>query len=284
MATLPSTAAELEAIRRQLESLIAAGRELELVDLVMSVVSTLKEENDRLGLRLARLLADKFGRRSEKVSSAQLALFLAQLGTAGEPESQDPPRDEAAPPPSENAPAPARRRPTRQRLPQHLPREVVELDVDPKERVCPVCGGEKRPIGHETSEMLEWVPGHFKVIEFRRQKHARAHCAGEVSIAPAAAKPIDGGIPGPGLLADVIVRKYVDHAPLHRIRRIYARHGVDLAVSTLVGWVAAVTDDVRPVYRLIRARALIAHDLKVDDTPLRVLDRSKAGGSKRGHM
>ena len=283
MATLPATQASIDAFRGEIESLLAAGRHADAVELVVTLLSTLKQENDRLGVRLARLLADKFGRRSEKIPSAQLGLFLEQVLASAQATP-----DELAEPVSMPEPAPAappKRRAIRKPLPRHLPREVVVLEPAAADRICPVCGKEKQQrIGFETSEMLEWVPGHFKVIEIRRAKDACAECEGEISIAPPAPKPIDGGIPGPGLLADVIVRKYFDHAPLHRMRRIYARHGVDLAVSTLAGWVAAVATELEPLARLIRGHTLAAHDLKVDDTPLRVLDADKAGGSKRGHM
>ena len=41
---------------------------------------------------------------------------------------------------------------------------------------------------------------------------------------------------GPGLLADTIVKRWQDHLPLHRLEKIYAREGLDLARSTMCGW------------------------------------------------
>src|SRR5262249_41114444 len=44
---------------------------------------------------------------------------------------------------------------------------------------------------------------------------------GEVVIAaPKPAMPIHKGLPGPGLLAHLIVSKYTDHLPLHRLERV----------------------------------------------------------------
>src|SRR5439155_754531 len=99
-----------------------------------------------------------------------------------------------------------------------------------------------------------------------------------------AAKPIETGLPGFGLIADVLVKKNADHCPLHRMHGIYLRHGVDLAVSTLAGWVAGGSDLLEPIARAIRRKTLNSHVVQTDDTGLRVLDRDAPGGSKRGHI
>jgi len=46
-----------------------------------------------------------------------------------------------------------------------------------------------------------------------------------VIVAPRPAMPIAKGLPGPGLLAHLIVSKYTDHMPLHRLQRAYERQG-----------------------------------------------------------
>ena len=52
----------------------------------------------------------------------------------------------------------------------------------------------------------------------------------------APSRPIARGLPGPALLAHVMVAKYCDHLPLYRQSRIYARDGVNVERSTMVGW------------------------------------------------
>ena len=58
---------------------------------------------------------------------------------------------------------------------------------------------------------------------------------GKVTMRTAKAPPqaIPGGIPSTGLLADVVVRKYLDHTPINRLQQIYERHGVHIARNTL---------------------------------------------------
>jgi transposase len=72
-----------------------------------------------------------------------------------------------------------------------------------------------------------------------------------VIAAPKPAMPIAKGLPGPGLLAHLIVSKYTDHLPLHRLERIYERQGLFLHRSTLCDWLAACADLLRPLYDLL---------------------------------
>ena len=116
-------------------------------------------------------------------------------------------------------------KPSRRPLPEHLPREVHTHT--PSSDACPECGGELRKFGEDVSEMLEYVPSSFKVLRHVRPKLSCRSCE-KVVQAEAPSRPIDRGIPGPGLLAHVLVAKYADHLPLYRQSEIYAREGVDL--------------------------------------------------------
>jgi hypothetical protein len=59
---------------------------------------------------------------------------------------------------------------------------------------------------------------------------------------------------------------------------------VELSPSTLGDWVTAAVGLLTPLSDLIFARALAAHALQIDDTKLRVLDRSDPRHVKRGHL
>jgi len=276
-----TTTTDINGIRALLVSLLQDGKNDAVVDLVLALLQQLKDDNDRLQARLARLLRDKFGRRSEKISPDQLRLFLEE---ALRPEAGEAPADTTLPSPLPRLKTTPFRRTGRRPLPADLPREEVVLEPPAEQKVCAVCGAVKVCIGHEKSEVLEFVPARFKVVVYARAKYACRPCEGQVVIAPVAAKPFDAGLPGFGLVADVLVRKYADHAPLHRIRGMYRRLGVDLPVSTLAHWVAAGSEVLEPIARAIRRETLVSHVVQADDTGLRVLDPAKKGGSKRGHM
>jgi transposase len=94
---------------------------------------------------------------------------------------------------------------------------------------------------------------------------------GEVVIAAAKpAMPIAKGLPGPGLLAHLIVSKYTDHMPLHRLQRAYERQGYFLHRSTLCDWLGARADLLRPLYDLMVSVVLQSRALHTDDTTVKM--------------
>jgi hypothetical protein len=82
--------------------------------------------------------------------------------------------------------------------------------------------------------------------------------------------PIAKGLPGPGLLAHLIVSKYTDHMPLHRLQRVYQRQGYFLHRSTLCDWLGACADLLRPLYDLMVCVVLQSRAIYTDDTPIKL--------------
>jgi transposase len=70
------------------------------------------------------------------------------------------------------------------------------------------------------------------------------------------AMPIEKGLPGPGLLAQVVVSKYGDHLPVNRMETIFRRHGVELSRQTMCDWMGACAELVSPVWERIEAGVL----------------------------
>jgi hypothetical protein len=100
---------------------------------------------------------------------------------------------------------------------------------------------------------------------------------GEVVIAaPKPAVPIAKGLPGPGLLAHLIVSKYTDHMPLHRLQRAYERQGCFLHRSTLCDWLSACADLLRPLYDLMVCVVLQSRALHTDDTTVKMQELGEA--------
>jgi transposase len=191
-------------------------------------------------------------------------------------------------------PPPRRRRGHGRRpLPDHLPRERVELDLADAEQACPCCGTPRVRIGAETSEQLDYRPASLVVVERVRHTYACPSCSRTadpadhpvptIATAPLPAQPIPRGLPGPGLLAHVVVSKFADHQPLYRQAGILARHGVDVSPSTLGGWVAAAADLLRPVVVRMAELVLRSRVIQTDDTPVPVLDPG-SGRTRTGHL
>ena len=118
--------------------------------------------------------------------------------------------------------------------------------------------------------MLEFVPLSFRVIRHVRPRLACRRCD-RIAQAPAPSRPIARGFAGPGLMAHVFVSKYADHQPLYRQSAIYARDGVELAVSTLADWIGAGHVLLAPLLEALRRYVFSATKLHADDTPIAVM-------------
>jgi transposase len=225
---------------------------------------------EKLKLEIARLKRMQFGRSSERLGERieQLELIVEDLEA-----SQAQTRPASPPPVSE------KRSPVRKSLPTHLPRETVRHEPDAN---CPDCGSAMKTIGEDIAEMLEFVPAHFKVIQHVRPRLA-CRCCERIVQVPAPSRPIDRGIPGPALLAHVLVSKYADHLPLYRQAGIYARAGVELERSTLADWVGAAARLLDPLVAALRNHVLGGHKLHADDTPVPVLQPGR-GTTKTGRL
>jgi transposase len=237
---------------------------------------------EKLKMQLAALRRARFGRSSEKLDREIEQLELA-IGELEEGEAHQAASLEAAPAGDHVAgvtPTPARNIPVRKALPAHLPREHVD---HPAACTCPQCGGTRLTcIGTDEREVLEYVPSHFKVIVHVRPKMSCRDCE-TITQPPPPSLPIERGLPGPGLLAHVLVSKYCDHLPLYRQSVIYARNGVDIERSTMADWVGQMTFLLHPLAEAIGAHVRAGETLHADDTPVPVLDPGR-GQTKTGRL
>jgi transposase len=282
-AARPASPDDVHDVSKLLRAMAAEGRIDALIELVVRLLLEVRSKNSALELRLQKALRALYGRKSKKVSADQLALLLGELGAGdGAVASEGEGGDVEVPPPPTLPEAPKGRR-GRAPLPAGLPRDERVVPVPEAERHCAACGAEKRGMGFVTSEVLEFVPGHFRILEERREKLACRACEGEVAVAPTD-KVTDRGRPGPGLLAQLLVDKYQDAMPLYRQVQAFARLGVALPTSTLGTWNAFACDVLAPVADLVRSRVLASFVANVDDTGLRVLDRDHPSGVKKGHV
>lgn len=238
-------------------------------------VALLKLVVDKLKAQLARRARDQYGASSEQLG-AQLTLIAAEAPKA-------PTSGGVA---SARHTKPPKLRRDQRKLPEHLPRETQVHHpkgfTPDTPCACSECGGKLRQIGEDVAEQLEYVPGRFKVIRHVRPKLACVRCEG-IFQAPAPSRPIERGLPGPALLAHVMVAKYCDHTPLYRQNRIYARDGVDIERSTMVGWVDQGDALLDPLVAALGRYTLAGGKVHGDDTPVPVLDPGR-GRTKTGRL
>jgi transposase len=249
----------------------------------------------------------RFGASSEQLDSHLLQLELivedleravgtlgpldADTATTANADSQTPPVTETI---AQNPSDPASL--TRARsLPDHLPRERVRYEptVSPASKAsrqgavcgCKHCGAEAAQLTHlgdDEAELLEYVPGRFKVIVQVRPKYVCGGCR-VISQADAPSRPLNRSYAGPGLLAHVLTAKYADHLPLYRQSEIYAREGVELSRSTLADWVGGASVLLNPLVNALQRYVIAADKLHADDTPVPVLQPGR-GTTKTGRL
>jgi transposase len=286
---------DLEAVRAYVRQLLEEGRGEQALEMLLGLLGRLREEHSALAVQLKQALRQLYGRRSEKTPANQLQLLLSFLAQqqSSEPEAVPATVDGAlaaaapAAPPADAPKKPPRRPASRgaQALPAHLERREVLVPPAAEECICPGCGEQRQPLGEEVSQRLELEPARFYVRVEKRPKLACQSCKEGVAAAPAGETPLPGALPGPGLLAQLVVGKYRDGLPLHRQQAIFdKRYGVRLPASTLGDWVAGASDLLPPVVQLLKQRTLADFLLHTDDTGVRVLDREDARGIKRGHL
>jgi transposase len=164
----------------------------------------------------------------------------------------------------------------RQRLPETLRRIVRVHDVPPEDRSCKRCGCALDEIDEEVSEQLEYEPAHlYVVVHVRKTLACKKGCGRFLITADVPVLPIQKGMAGPSLLAWTLLAKYADHLPLYRQEKIFARHGVELARSTLCDWVAQAADVYEPLCRKMAQDTLKSKKLHTDDTKVPVLDPTR---------
>jgi len=240
-------------------------------------------EIEKMKVQLARLQRMSFGRSSEKIAREieQLELALEELEAeapdVGAPDAMDDGADDEAA--AADTASAERQNQSRRRLPEGLPRH--EVRHDPADD-CPQCGGTMRTVGEDVTEILDYVPGRFRVIRHVRPALSCRSCE-SMAQEPMPSLPIERGLPSPGLLAHVLVSKYCDHLPLYRQSRMYAREGIRLERALLVGWVGKSAALVAPLVEAIERHVLAGGHLHADDTPVAVL-RPGTGKTKQARQ
>jgi transposase len=281
-------------VRETAVTLLAEGGPDEALDYFTTALAEVLHRNTELELLLAKLRRHQLGKSSEKITAEQLALLLEglqQLEGEAEPDPLTEAEEEAKLEQEiELAEAAERddRRKERSRKrdwqARGVERQIHQVALPSEERVCAACGREKRQIGADTTRVLEFVPAHFVEHEYHLEKYACGSCKVGVSTAAGPVKVIERSAADASVLAHVVVSKYADHTPLHRLHRIYDRSGVDIPVSTLADWVAGLGARIQPLVDVLAQRVLQAEVVRTDATGLKVLDPTSPENIERGTM
>ena len=236
----------------------------QLRDAVQALAQQLKFKQaviDKITHENAVLKRLKFGLKSEAYTAEQKSLLDETLdmdlaAVAAEIEALTPEK-----------PAEDKRAPKRAPLPASLPRR--EVRHEPADTTCG-CGQAMQRIGEDVAEKLDYEPGVFTVERHIRGKWV-CRCCEKIVQAPVAAHVIDKGLPTTGLLAQVLVAKYLDHLPLYRQEAIFERAGHAIARSTLAQWVGECGVQLQPLVDALSEELRRQDVLHADETPVAML-------------
>ena len=246
------------------------------IQALVALATQLVAENQLLRGKLDAFIRRYFGgQKNESLSSGQLELLLqgftqelvaAQTSTATKAPAAE-----------------SRRAPVRQRLPENLPvrsrQELIPAEVQAEPDAF-------RKIDETVTDILDYEPGRLVRDQVVRPRFVRRDAAdATVLAAPLPNRLIEKGLPGPGLLAHVLIERFQNHQPFYRQQQCFAqRHQYSLSRQTLVGWMEPLADWLQAIVNRMRSGLVGGDYLQVDETVIRYLDRDEPGKSQTGYL
>ena len=249
-----------------------------------------KKEVDALNKQIAELTAQVawlnrqlFGRKSERlgvIDPNQTSLFAEEQ--AQRMEQAEEARNEAVGKIAKTKEDRARERKNRQMM-EGLP--VLERVVITPEGVDEAF---YKKIGEEVTRVVEHKPGQLYIKEIVREKWGLKDNTAEapegkkgVLVAPMPLLPINKGVAGASLLADILLQKYEYHMPYYRQIKQYSHLGMKgLTESTVDGWFKQTVELLRPLYDALEAEVMRTGYAQADETTTPVIDRDSHKAAK----
>jgi transposase len=274
--TSPS-APELGEVRAWLEQMIKAVRFVEMITAVLALITRMRDLNAELVQQLTHMRrARPKSETLARLERQHVLPFMIAITPAAKPTGA-----------AEGEEGKKRRKRGkslgRSPLPAHLERVVILNPVPPALRICPRCGRMMTTVGHDVCESLEFIPGRMVVHQCHTETVA---CPDDDTIVSAPTPPqiVERGKLGTTLIIESVADKFLEHQPLERQCRRWARMGVEIAPQTLGRSVGAGIDLFAPISRCIREQTRASALLATDATGVPVLDRDDAHGIRTGTM
>ena len=236
-----------------------------------------------------------FGSRSEKIdpqaleariakAAAEARAQLAQEKRPGDPPpeaEEEKPEAKAGTPtnqanPSADRPADQETDKKRQArphgrggFPAHLPRRRIEHPVEPAQAVCAGCPDHPPlvQVGEDTCEKLVKLPVQYEVQVHVYPQLACQRCHEGVTSAPRQDNRLKADV---SVIADVVVKKYVEHQPLYRQQHGFERLDIPISRQTLCDWTGWCSDQVEPIVKAMAQYICAQALVQSDETPVRM--------------
>lgn len=235
------------------------------------------EQISTLNFELDKFRKYLFGSKSEKFPLKNIDVHQVSLFDLGTTEEQQEAFSEQVEAKQVKKPAKKRAKGTgRMALPEHLRRQTIIIEPEEDVSDCVV-------IGEDITEVLDLIPAEFYVKRYVRRKYARPNVEGIVmGLLPD--RVVDKGIPSEGVVAQMMMDKYVFALPLNRQIDKFRRLGVNLPASTASDWLIKGWRHLAPLWELLKVLVINQKYIQADESPLKVLDRNHKNGIHKGYM
>lgn len=256
------------------------------IELLRQAALLLQSENQRLTAQLLKLTKELLvAQGKDKLELQQrLALVEQQLAAQNKKifgDSSEKRSDGDGPRKKEKKPQKGHG-PTEQPKLFELTREH---DLDEADKVCPSCGGnlDEMPGQFEETEEVDLLERRFFLIKHKQKKYV-CQCGSCVETAPGPTRLFPAARYSVDVAIEIVVMKYLDHMPLERQVRIFAREGLTVTSQTLWDYLERVARLVEPAYERLHAYILVQPVIGADETWWRLMGKGGvANGSKRWH-
>jgi transposase len=242
---------------------------------LIGIVMKLYEQNKQLSEQIQTLIHEKYGPKTERHEDpGQLRIFQSPDETT--PQNVANEEEQKKTPPKKPGH-------TRNPKPSHLTTKQIRRKPTEAEQVCQ-CGAHRRKVNEVVrNTRFECIPARLYVEEIIDEIWQCVACNDSIVVAASPIEPIPNGNAGPQLLCEIAEDRWMKHMPYHRQEQAFARQGVDIARSTMCGWMNALAKIYRRVYDALTDELLMSRIIATDDTPVKVQDRTKKSNIRRGH-
>lgn len=140
-------------------------------------------------------------------------------------------------------------------------------------------------IGEERTFELDLTPARLVKREIVRPKYRhRLDRTRPPLLAAAPARVLPGGYASAGLIASIVIGKYVDHLPLYRQEKMSARWGATVSRRSMCDWVEAAALWLEPVYHHMHRGLIAGNYVQADETPVRCNDPDRDGKTAQCYL
>jgi len=257
---------------------------------LVGMVVRMGEQISQLSEILQTLVREKHAPKTERFEHPdQLRIFEGEqpaTDTTAEAVSELKPDDAS---PSVGAVSPAKKKKPghgRNPMPSHIEHEPIRGSLPcGDDLTCKHCSKLFVVINEVIrNSRYEYKPASVFIQDFIATVFQCQGCGHTLTVEPDLPQTIENGTAGPGLVAEIATARFEDHMPLHRQEQRFARMGVSIARSTMVGWLTNAAIHLKPLCDRMHELLLLAKIIATDDCPVKVQDRKKKNNVKIGRV